>query len=232
MGTERGRERCWGTSVLAVGCLVSAVAAVAQPAAATLEEQAQAEFAKVGFAVRQRLEREAAGDLIGARIAAQDADDHRYRFLGFERELRRLHPGSPASPSVEAVRSPFVPDDSFSLPSAPPATQGTPTTVGRQDLVKGVVYAEWDMYRPHELRDRAGSDAAEHHVDTGAPPSEPPGRSGDMYSKGASKPISGEPDEQTTTMPDSASPREPAPRTPFFVYRERPAGRDLARLRE
>jgi hypothetical protein len=231
MGRKRGRDRCWGTSALAVGCLVSAVAAVAQPAAATLEEQAQAEFAKVGLAVRQRLEREAAGDLIGARIAAQDADDHRYRFLGFERELRRLHSGPPASPSVEAVRSPFVPDDSFSLPSPRPATQGTPTTVGRQDLVKRVAYAEWDMYRPHELRDRAGSDAAEHHVDRGASPSEPRGRSGDMYSKGASKPISGEPDEQTTTMPDSASPREPA-RTPFFVYRERPAGRDLARLRE
>jgi hypothetical protein len=76
MSKEMRRQRLWGTWILAVG-LVSALAAAAQPPAATLEEQAQVEFAKVGFAVRQRLEREAAGDLIGARIAAQDADDHR-----------------------------------------------------------------------------------------------------------------------------------------------------------
>jgi len=224
MSKEMRRQRLWGTWILAVG-LVSALAAAAQPPAATLEEQAQVEFAKVGFAVRQRLEREAAGDLIGARIAAQDADDHRYRFLGFERELRRLHSGSLASPSVEAVRSPFVLDDSFSLPSAPPATQGTPTTVGRQDVLKRVVYAEWDMYRPHELRNRAGSDAAEHPPSTGATPTDPPGRAGDMYLKGASKPMSSAPDEGPPDLPDGAWPREPA-RAPFLVYRDRPAGRD------
>jgi type II secretory pathway pseudopilin PulG len=224
MSKEMGRQRLLGTWILAVG-LVSGVAAVAQPPAATLKDQAQAEFAKVAFAVRQRLEREAAGDLIGARIAMQDADAHRYRFLGLERELSRLHSGSPASPSVEAVRSPFVPDDSFSLPAAAPATPGAATTVGRQDPVKRAVYAEWDMYRPHELRNRAGSDAAEHPPSTGATPTEPPGRAGDMYSKGASKPMSSAPDEAPTDLPDGASPREPA-RAPFLVYRDRPAGRD------
>jgi hypothetical protein len=224
MSKEMGRQRLRGTWILAVG-LVSGGAAVAQPPAATLKDQAQGEFAKVAFAVRQRLEREAAGDLIGARIAMQDADAHRYRFLGLERELSRLHSGSPASPSVEAVRSPFVPDDSFSLPATAPATQGATTTVGRQDPVKRAVYAEWDMYRPHELRNRAGSDAAEHPPSTGATPTEPPGRAGDMYSKGASKPMSSAPDEAPTDLPDGASPREPA-RAPFLVYRDRPAGRD------
>jgi len=221
MSKEMGRQRLGGTWILAVG-LVSGGAAVAQPPAATLKDQAQVEFAKVAFAVRQRLEREAAGDLIGARIAMQDADAHRYRFLDIERELSRLHSGSPTSPSVEAVRSPFVPDDSFSLPATALATQGAITTVGRQDPVKRAVYAEWDMYRPHELRNRAGSDAAEHPPSTGATPAE---RAGDMYSKGASKPMSSAPDEAPTDLPDGASPREPA-RAPFLVYRDRPAGRD------
>jgi hypothetical protein len=225
MNKEMGRYRLLGTRILAAGCLLSAVAAVAQPSAATLEEQVRAEFAKVGFAVRARLEREAAGDWIGARIAAQEADAHRYRFLDIKRELGRLHSASPASPSVEAGRSPFLPDDSFSVPSAPPATQSTATTVDRQEPAKRVAYADWDMYRPHEVRDRAGRDAAEHSPGTGASRTELPERAGDMYSKGASKPISGQPDEETTELPDGLSPQEPV-RAPYLVYREPPAGRD------
>jgi hypothetical protein len=229
MMKERGRLRLLGTRILAAGCLLSAVAAVAQPSAATLEEQARAEFAKVGFAVRARLEREAAGDWIGARIAAQEADAHRYRFLDIKRELNRLHsapPASPASPSVEAGRSPFLPDDSFSVPSAPLATQATATTVDRQEPVKSVAYADWDMYRPHEVRDRARRDAAEHSPGTGASRTELPERAGDMYSKKASRPISGRPDEETTEkLPDGLSSQELV-RAPYLVYREPPAGRD------
>lgn len=225
MSKEMGRQRLGGTWILAVG-LVSAVAAVAQPPAATLKDQAQAEFAKAAFAVRQRLEREAAGDLIGARIAMQDADAHRYRFLGFKRELGRLHSASPAPPSVEAGRSPFIPDDSFSLPSVPIATPGTASPADRQEPAKRVAYADWDMYRPHDVRDRAGRDAADHSPGTGASRTELPERAGDMYSKGASKPISGDPDEATTErLPDGLSPQEPA-RAPYLVYREPSGGRD------
>jgi len=218
---EIGRQRLSDIWILAIG-LVYAVAADTQPTAATLEDQAQVEFAKVGIAVRGRLEREAAGDLIGARIAAQGAEVHRYRFLDIKRELNRLHSGSAAFPSVEAVRSPFMPDDSFSVPSA---TQVTATTAGQPVPVKRDAYAEWDMYRPHELRNRAGRDTAEHPSSADVPPTEGPRRAGDMYPKGASKPVSSEPGEAPADQPDDASHGEPA-RAPYLVYRDRPAGRD------
>ena len=55
----------------------------------TLEQQADAEFAKAGVAMRVRLEREASGDSIGAQIAAREAELHRYRYLDLQRELKR-----------------------------------------------------------------------------------------------------------------------------------------------
>ena len=108
MGQAMLRQGFFSTLIVAVACLeAAAVAHASPPSAAALESQAQAEFAKVGMALRERLEREAAGDAIGARIAEKDADAHRYRFLDIKRELSRLHPPSAASPSVAAPRKSF-----------------------------------------------------------------------------------------------------------------------------
>src|ERR1700676_2296387 len=157
MGKATLRQRFSSTSVVVVACLGAAVANALQPAASALESQAQAEFAKVGTAVRERLDRDAAGDLIGARIAARDADAHRYRFLDIKRELSRLHSPSVASTSVAAPRNPFLPDASFLAPSASSPARGPAMTIGRQAAAVRVAYPAWDMYRPHESGEPAGT---------------------------------------------------------------------------
>ncbi len=218
------RQGFFSTLIVAVACLeAAAVAHASPPSAAALESQAQAEFAKVGMALRERFEREAAGDAIGARIAEKDADAHRFRFLDIKRELSRLHPPSVAPPSVAAPRSPFVPDASFFAPSASSTTRVAPVTAGRQGAALRVEDPAWDMYRPHEPRDPAGTDAAERHPASRATPAAAPvDGAGDMYSHGVAKPPSGEAGEAATDGSASASPGEP-PREPFLVYRERPA---------
>jgi hypothetical protein len=133
-------------------------AMVQQPFFCTLS-QAQAEFAKVGTAVRERLEREATGDLIGCRVAAQDSEAHRYGFPDIKRAISRLRSPSLASASAEAARNSFLPDASFLALSASP-TRGASTTVGRQEAVIRIGYPAWDIYRPHEVRDRAGTEGA------------------------------------------------------------------------
>jgi len=217
MGKAMVRQRFFSTLVVAMTYLHATMANALQPSVSTLESQAQMEFAKVGAAVRERLDREAAGDPIGARIAAQDADAHRYRFLDIERELGRFRLPSAASPSVEARRNPFLPDASFWAPSASFAIRVAPVTAGRPDLA-------WDMYRPHEP-DPAGTDGAERHPESRAPAEALTGRAGDMYSKGIAKPTSGDRRAAATDTSASASPRE-APREPYLVYRERLAGGD------
>ena len=219
------RQRFFSTLVVVIACLeAAAVAHASPPSASALESQAQVEFAKVGAAVRERLDREAAGDAIGARIAEKDADTHRYRFLDIKRELSRLHPPSVASPSVAAPRNPFLPDASFFAPSASSTTRVAPVTAGRPGAALRVEYPAWDMYRPHEPRDPAGTDGAERHPASRATPATGPvGGAGDMYSHGVAKPTSGEAGASATDGSASAPPGE-APREPFLVYRERPAG--------
>jgi hypothetical protein len=219
------RQRFFSTLVVAIACLDAAVANALQPSASALEQQSQVEFAKVGATVRERLEREAAGDSIGARIAAQDADAHRYRYLDIKREISRLHSASVAFPSVKVLRNPFLPDASFWAPSASSTTRVAPVTAGRQDAVIRVAYPAWDMYRPHESRDPAGTDGAEPHQESRAKPAAAPvGWAGNMYSNRVAKPTSGDRDA-ATDLSVSASPGEP-PREPFLVYRERPADSD------
>jgi len=219
------RQRFFNTLVVAIACLDAAVANALQPSASALEQQAQAEFSKVGVAVRERLEREAAGDSIGARIAAQDADAHRYRYLDIKREISRVHLASVASPSVEALRNPFLPDASFWAPSASSTTRVAPVTAGRQDAVIRVAYPAWDMYRPRESRDPAGTDGAEPHEEPRAKPAAAPVEwAGNMYSNGVAKPTFGDRDA-ATDLSVSASPGEP-PREPFLVYRGRAADSD------
>jgi len=200
-------QRSFSTLIVAVACLAAAHAS--PPSATALESQAQTEFAKVGAAVRERFDREAAGDWIGARIAAKDADAHRFRFLDIKRELSRLHPPSLAPPSVEAPRNPFMPDASFFAPSSSSAIRVAPVTSGRSDAALRVEDPAWDMYRPHESR--------------ATPAAAPLGGAGDMYSHGVAKPPSGEAGAAATDLSASTSPAEP-PSEPFLVYRERPAG--------
>src|SRR5271170_7711778 len=143
MGNGMVRQRLVCILVVAIACLDAAVASASQPSAAALETQAQAEFTKVGTAVRERLDREAAGDPIGAHIAAQDAEAHRYRYLDIKRSIDRLRSPFLASPSVEASRNPFLPDASFLAQLASP-TRVAPMTVGRQEAVVRVGYPAWD----------------------------------------------------------------------------------------
>jgi hypothetical protein len=227
MGKAMVPQRSVGALVVAVVCLHAALANALQPSMSALESQAQAEFAKVGAAVRDRLEREAAGDLIGARIAAQDADAHRYRFLDIKRELSRLHAPSVASTSVEAQRNPFLPDASFVSPSTSSApTRGAALTIGRQEAAVRVAYPAWDMYRPHESGDPAGADGRDLLQESRATPAAAPtGRAGDMYTNGVAKPASVERGAAATELSATAAPGE-SPREPFLVYRERFAASD------
>jgi hypothetical protein len=221
MGKAMIRQRSFSTFVVVIACLEAAVANALQPSALALESQAQAEFTKVGGAVRERLEREAAGDLIGARNAAQDADAHRYRFLDIKRELNRLHSPSAESPSVAAPRNPFLPDASFSAPSVSSPARGAAMTIGRQDKVVRAAYPTWDMYRPHESGDPAAADGRDSVQESRATPAAAAmGRAGDMYSNGVAKRKSGELGAAETNLSATGSPGE-SPREPFLVYRER-----------
>jgi hypothetical protein len=151
MGRVEGRKALLIAGLIGPAWLGAAVpvgAAVRVPRA-VLEQQLREEFAQVGNAVHQRLDREAAGDFVGARIAARSAEQHRYRFLDIKRELDRLpSPGGP-SPSVEAVRSPFSPD----LPLlAVPVARTDPGLWVKADpratQSPEALHPAWDMYRP------------------------------------------------------------------------------------
>jgi len=226
MGKAMVRQRFFSTLVMAMACLGSAVSNALQPSALALESQAQAEFAKVGTAVRERLDREAAGDLLGARVAAKDAEAHRYRFLDIKRELGRLHSPSVASNSVAAPRNPFLPDASFLAPSASSLSRYAAMAFGRQEAAVRVAYPAWDMYRPHESGDPAGSDTRDSlHESRATPAAAAMGRAGDMYTNGVAKPASGERGAAATELSATAAPGE-SPREPFLVYRERFAASD------
>jgi hypothetical protein len=226
MGKAMVQQRFFSTLVVAIACLESAVANALQPSVLALESQAQAEFAKVGTAVRERLDREAAGDLIGARIAAQDAEAHRYRYLDIKRAISRLRSPSLASPSVEAPRKPFLSDASFLASSTSSPARGAAMTIGRREAVVRAAYPAWDMYRPHESGDPAGTDGRDSLYESRATPAAAAmGRAGDMYTNGVAKPASGERGAAATELSATASPGE-SPREPFLVYRERFAASD------
>jgi hypothetical protein len=225
MGKAMVRQRFVSSLVVAIAFLEAAAANALPESVSALESQAQAEFAKVGAAVRERLDREAAGDVIGAHIAAQDAEAHRYRFLDIKRAISHLQSPSLASPSVEASRNPFSPDAAFLASSASPI-RDAPRMIGRQETVVRAEYPSWDMYRPHELQDRARTRGADQHPESPAmPASVALGSARDMYSNGVTKPTAGDRAAAPTDLPASNSPGEP-PREPFLVYRERLAGRD------
>jgi hypothetical protein len=66
-------------------------------------------------------------------------------------------------------------------------------TVGRQKAVIRIGYPAWDMYRPREVRDRAGTGWEEQHPESRAVPVESSVEwSSDMYSSGVTKPTAGD----------------------------------------
>lgn len=219
------RQRFVISLIVAIACLGAAPANALPESASALESQAQAEFAKVGAAVRERLDREAAGDVIGAHIAAQNAQGHRYRFLDIKRAISRLRSPTLASPSVEAPRNPFLPDAAF-LASSGSQGRGAARPVGRQEAVLRAEYPFWDMYRPHDVRDRGGIQGADQHPSSQATPAAAAVAGlKDKFSTGVMTPAAGDRAAVATDLPASTSPAMP-PREPFLVYRERLAGRD------
>jgi hypothetical protein len=219
MGIAAGRQRLSGALIAAIGGLGAVMANAWPPSVSSLEQQAQAEFDRAGRAVRERLEREAVGDVIGARTAAQDADAHRYRYLALKRDISRLHPLPPALPSV-AARDPFVPDGSFVAPNAPLTIRNTRVASGGQEGSRAESPV-WDMYRTHVSGEGAATEGRDPpQVMRSLPTATARGQIGDMYARSVATPAltdRGAP-EQTPQAPASLG---EAPRQPFLVYRER-----------
>jgi hypothetical protein len=224
MGIAVSRHRLVSALVAAVADLGTVMANALPPSASSLEVQAQAEFDKAGSAVHERLEREASGDLIGARVAAQEADAHRYRFLDLKRKLSRLHPQPLASPPVAAPRDPFLPSGSFLAPSAPLASRTIRVTTVDQHEVVRASYPAWDMYRPHLSGEGAETDGRDAPQVMQVPPvATARGRAGDMYTTGFAKPVPAD-RGAAAQEPEAPGTSGEAPRQPFLVYRERLAG--------
>jgi hypothetical protein len=214
-------QRLLGAIVVGFACLDAVAANDSPPAALALEHQARTEYAQAGDAVRERLAREAAGDPIGARIAARNAAAHRSRFLDIQRELARLHSPSAATPSVAASRSPFLPDPAFLAPSA----DGAASTPERKQPVVAVriSHPAWDLYRPHESPDSTGvRDGAQLSQKSQAPGAG--GRVGDMYSKDPPRRVPNR--EVAADDPSRSVSSGELPREPFLVYLVRSAGRE------
>ena len=224
MSKANGRQRWFIAVVVGSACVGFAhpVHAADQYTPAAPEQRLQEEFAKVGTAVRERLVREAAGDFLGARVAANDADTHRYRFLDIKRELARRSP-LPASPSVAASRSPFSPDFvTLPMPDIAAARHGLAAPNGELPETTEPKYPSWDMYRPRALEVTATvDDLAGQNPTSGAGISKAfAGRAGDMYRNPSMQTPQG---RENGPVPDRSwalSVRE-SPSQPFFVYRER-----------
>jgi hypothetical protein len=230
MGKAIVRAWCMRTLVVGIICLSASLAHAGTRSAATLEQEAQSEFSKAGTAVRERLDREAAGDEIGARVAARDAEAHRYRFLDIERELNHLHARPSTSPSVAARRNPFLPDASFLAPPAS-STIPTATAVARsQGEVSRAAYPTWDMYRPRESGGLAETDGRDSPQELRAIPAAAAlRRAGDMYATDVANSAPGDRGSASMQPSATASPGESARQPfPFLVYRERPAASDAS----
>jgi hypothetical protein len=218
MGKAMLRQRLVGAIAVAITCLDAVLATASPSSVSALEQQALAEFTKAGAAVRERLAREAAGDLIGASIAARDADTHRYRFLDIQRELGGLRPPSTATLSVAASRNPFSPDPSFVAAST---ERSSPKPERKEPLMDGGSRPAWDMYRPRELPESAVvRHEAGQNVESQVPIAA--GRAGDMYSHELTP--AGADKGAAADDPQGSVASGEVPRAPFLVYRVRAAG--------
>jgi hypothetical protein len=116
-----------------------------------LELHLKIEFRATGRALKQRLEREAAGDPAGAQDAARAAAWHRERFLELEREIDRREATRPPPLADRPQRSPFAPEASVTGSTA----DGVPASnaVARASVLAiegSLAKPPWDMYRSHE----------------------------------------------------------------------------------
>jgi hypothetical protein len=224
MGGIVTRQRLFSAWLVALAGFGAMMAHASSPPASSLEQQAEAEFAKAGFAVHARLDREAASDPIGAAIAAHDAQLHRYRYLDLKRELDRLHPQPAASPSVAAPRDPFIPDGSFLADSGTSTTRAVPKPAGSLGEVTRTNYPSWDMYRPRLSMEGAATGSTESSPAMRATPAASAmGRAKDMYTTDSTKRAPS--DQRMPSMgPEAPVSAADAPRQPFLVYREQSAG--------
>jgi hypothetical protein len=222
MGGTVTRKRFLSAFVAVLAGLGVRIADASPPPASSLEQQAATEFAKTGFAVRERLDREGAGDPIGATIAAHEVEMHRFRYLDLKREIKRQHPQSRAFLSVAAPRDPFVPDGSFPADSSHSATRSVAETAGGRGEVIRTSYPSWDMYRPRLSKDGAGAGSSESSpAMRAAPVASAMAQAKDMYAPG--RPKDAPPDERAPGT-EALVPSADGPRQPFLVYREPSAG--------
>jgi hypothetical protein len=224
MGGKVTRQRLLSAFVVVLAGFGVVIADALPPPASSLEQQAEAEFAKAGFAVRERFDRQAAGDPIGAVIAAHEAELHRYRYLDLKSELNRLHPQPAASPSVAAPRDPFIPDGSFSADSGASTTRSFPKTAGRRDAVTRTTYPSWDMYRPRLSMAGTGTGSTESSPAMRATSAATTlGQAKDIYATDGAKRAPS--DQRLPSMgPEAPIPSADPPRQPYLVYREQSAG--------
>jgi len=187
------------------------------PPTPSLEREAAQEFVLAGTALRERLNRETAGDSLGARVAAHDAQLHRYRYLDLKHEIDRLHPHTAASSSVAAPRDPFMPDDSFLAESAPATTRTASKAAEARAEVPS--YRSWDMYRSRELNEAAGQ------IMRATSASTPIERATDLYAADAIKSARHDQGVPANQIPLRAPSGDTA-QQPFLVYRERLQGSD------
>jgi hypothetical protein len=182
------------------------LAIASPPTLSTLQSQARTEFTLAGEALRERLQKEADGDLVGARIAAQAAEAHRFRFLDLQRELARRAATLEASPSVAARRDPFAPDSSFLSLSF--SARNSSSSALRVDEENRARYRPWDMYR---VRDTAPSLVMNDLAQESSPTFHK--NSGDLYMNHSPSAAA-----ESPTVPSDGDTVEAA-RAPFFVYR-------------
>ena len=220
MGAAITRQRMAKGLIAACAGLAAMNVQGLTPGAPTLEQQAQSEFTLAGIAMRQRLDREAVGDLLGARIAMHDAESHRFRYLDLTREINRLHAPPEASPPVAAQRDPFTPDGAFLSGSAPvPNRTARKSTGVQQESPAATPYRSWDMYRTRISIEEAGMAGAESLPLRRAVPAEPdrePAK--DMYAKNSDEPTPG--DGHAAQAAEVALLSTDKPRQPYLVYRE------------
>jgi hypothetical protein len=227
MGGRVTKMRLLGAFVAALEGLYVFEAQAVPPPPPSLEQQAETEFAQAGLAVRERLDREAAGDSIGTAIAAHEAELHRYHYLDLQRELHRQRPQPTAFRSVAAPRDPFTPDGSFLANSGALATRRVPGTTLDRDGLTRTPYPSWDMYRPRVSVEEGVESTASAPAARGTPGASAMGRAKDMYATDNGKPVPSE-DRAATTGPEALISSADAPRQPFLVYRE-PSARPGAR---
>jgi hypothetical protein len=190
-----------------------------QPAATIDTNRAlQSEFSQAGEALRERLDREAAGDWLGAARAAQSVAKHRARFLILKRQFAQ---DSPSQSTASAARdNPFLADARFAATKTATAIEDSDRLNDSGDehrlRTAATALAAWDMYR-------SAASVSEPSMAGNAPDPAPTTsfakleRTWGMYSRATRRPkMNGSSPRRRSDAEDH---RE-APEQPFLVYRD------------